>query len=96
MAFGKRKVASRLYDIDVIGYDNGVNKLRLFDIETIDETDQELRRNIINLLLALNPFRCCHQLLGKLQDAVIQLFVAAGRNGFTVSALCLAFQFLRL
>ena len=38
VAFGKRKVASRLYDIDVIGYDNGVNKLRLFDIETIDES----------------------------------------------------------
>ena len=35
--FGKRKVTSRLYDIDVAGYDNGVNKLRLFDIESIDE-----------------------------------------------------------
>ena len=29
-----RKVTSRLYDIDVVGYDNGVNKLRLFDIES--------------------------------------------------------------
>ncbi|MDD6812494.1 MAG: glycogen/starch/alpha-glucan phosphorylase [Lachnospiraceae bacterium] len=36
--FGDRKVTSRLYDIDVIGYDNGVNKLRLFDIETVDES----------------------------------------------------------
>ena len=36
--FGDRKVTSRLYDIDVIGYDNGVNKLRLFDIESIDES----------------------------------------------------------
>ncbi len=36
--FGDRKVTSRLYDVDVIGYDNGVNKLRLFDIETIDES----------------------------------------------------------
>ncbi len=36
--FGKKKVTSRLYDIDVAGYDNGVNKLRLFDIETIDES----------------------------------------------------------
>ncbi|MCM1261287.1 MAG: glycogen/starch/alpha-glucan family phosphorylase [Butyrivibrio sp.] len=35
--FGDRKVNSRLYDIDVIGYDNGVNKLRLFDIESVDE-----------------------------------------------------------
>ncbi|MDE6601461.1 MAG: glycogen/starch/alpha-glucan family phosphorylase [Lachnospiraceae bacterium] len=38
VAFGEQKVTSRLYDIDVIGYDNGVNKLRLFDIETIDES----------------------------------------------------------
>ncbi len=38
VAFGDRKVTSRLYDIDVIGYDNGVNKLRLFDIESLDES----------------------------------------------------------
>ena len=38
VAFGDRKVTSRLYDIDVVGYDNGVNKLRLFDIETLDES----------------------------------------------------------
>ena len=36
--FGKKKVVSRLYDIDVVGYDNGVNKLRLFDIESLDES----------------------------------------------------------
>ncbi|MDE5933553.1 MAG: glycogen/starch/alpha-glucan family phosphorylase [Lachnospiraceae bacterium] len=36
--FGDQKVTSRLYDIDVIGYDNGVNKLRLFDVETVDES----------------------------------------------------------
>jgi starch phosphorylase len=36
--FGKRKVTSRLYDIDVVGYDNGLNKLRLFDIETVDDS----------------------------------------------------------
>lgn len=35
--FGKKKVTSRLYDIDVIGYDSGVNKLRLFDLESVDE-----------------------------------------------------------
>ncbi len=38
VAFGDKTVTSRLYDIDVIGYDNGVNKLRLFDIETVDES----------------------------------------------------------
>lgn len=36
--FGGFSVKSRLYDIDVIGYDNGVNKLHLFDIETVDES----------------------------------------------------------
>ncbi len=38
MFFGKKKVTSRLYDIDVAGYDSGVNKLRLFDIESLDES----------------------------------------------------------
>ena len=36
--FGKRKVTSHMYDIDVIGYDAGVNKLRLFDIDTVDDS----------------------------------------------------------
>lgn len=31
-------VKSVLYDIDVVGYNNGVNSLRLFDIETVDES----------------------------------------------------------
>ncbi len=38
VSFGDKKVTSRLYDIDIIGYDNGVNKLRLFDLETVDES----------------------------------------------------------
>ena len=38
VAFGDRKVTSRLYDIDVAGYENGINKLHLFDIETVDES----------------------------------------------------------
>ena len=29
---------STLYDIDVPGYDSGVNKLHLFDIDTVDES----------------------------------------------------------
>ncbi len=36
--FGGFTVNSRLYDIDVTGYDNRTNKLHLFDIETIDES----------------------------------------------------------
>ncbi len=36
--FGCGTVTSVLYDIDVIGYENGKNKLHLFDIKTIDES----------------------------------------------------------
>ena len=35
---GGRKVKSVLYDIDVIGYENGIDKLHLFDLEGLDES----------------------------------------------------------
>ena len=35
--FGKKKVTSRLYNLNIIGYNAGINKLRLFDLESIDE-----------------------------------------------------------
>ncbi len=38
VSFGDRKVTSVLYDIDVIGYENGCNKLHLFDVESVDES----------------------------------------------------------
>ena len=38
VSFGDLTVKSRLYDIDVVGYDSGVNKLHLFDIESVDES----------------------------------------------------------
>ncbi|MDD3369728.1 MAG: glycogen/starch/alpha-glucan phosphorylase [Lachnospiraceae bacterium] len=34
----KKKVKARLYNLDVVGYANGVNKLRLFDLDTVDES----------------------------------------------------------
>ena len=37
VCFGDRKVKSVLYDIDVIGYQNGCNKLHLFDVASVDE-----------------------------------------------------------
>ena len=54
-------MTSRLYDIDVVGYNSGVNKLRLFDIESADESivkegisfDKELIEK--NLTLFLYP-----------------------------------------
>ena len=36
--FGVIKLKYRLYDINVIGYNNRVNKLHLFDVESIDES----------------------------------------------------------
>lgn len=38
VAFGEKKVTSVLYDIDVIGYRNGRNKLHLFDLKSVDES----------------------------------------------------------
>ena len=38
VCFGDKKVTSRLYNMNVVGYDTGVNKLRLFDIESVDES----------------------------------------------------------
>ncbi len=38
ISFGDKKVVSRLYNMNVVGYDTGVNKLRLFDIESVDES----------------------------------------------------------
>ncbi|MCI8300250.1 MAG: glycogen/starch/alpha-glucan phosphorylase [Lachnospiraceae bacterium] len=35
--FGGFTVQSRMYDLDVTGYDNRTNKLHLFDIESVDE-----------------------------------------------------------
>ena len=37
VSFGKKKVTSRLYELDVVGYGNAVNKLHLFDLESVDE-----------------------------------------------------------
>ena len=38
VTFGTGTVVSRLYDLDVVGYENGLNKLHLFDIESLDES----------------------------------------------------------
>ena len=59
--FGGFTVQSRLYDIDVIGYNNRVTKLRLFDIESVDESmvgdtiDSDKEQIARNLTLFLYP-----------------------------------------
>ena len=59
--FGGFTVQSRLYDIDVVGYNNRTTKLRLFDIESVDESivgepiDFEKEEIAKNLTLFLYP-----------------------------------------
>ena len=36
--FGGFNLKSRMYDIDVVGYENRTTKLHLFDVETVDES----------------------------------------------------------
>ena len=38
VTFGDLKLQSRMYDIEVTGYNNQTNKLHLFDIDSVDET----------------------------------------------------------
>ena len=37
VAFGDFTLQSVMYDIDVPGYENGCNKLHLFDLDSVDE-----------------------------------------------------------
>jgi starch phosphorylase len=59
--FGGFTVQSRLYDIDVVGYNNRTTKLRLFDIESVDESivgetiDFDKEQIAKNLTLFLYP-----------------------------------------
>lgn len=61
VSFGGFTVQSRLYDIDVIGYDNHTTKLHLFDIESVDESivseaiDFDKEDILKNLTLFLYP-----------------------------------------
>lgn len=38
VCFGKTEVTAKMYDIDVVGYEGRINKLHLFDIDTVDES----------------------------------------------------------
>ena len=59
--FGKKTVTSKLYNMNVVGYDSGVNKLRLFDLDTVDESlvkkgiDFDKKKVDKNLTLFLYP-----------------------------------------
>ncbi len=59
--FGKKTVTSKLYNMNIVGYDSGVNKLRLFDLDTVDESlvkkgiDFDKKKVDKNLTLFLYP-----------------------------------------
>ena len=59
--FGGFTLTSRLYDIDVVGYNNRTTKLHLFDVETVDESivgdgiDFDKEDTAKNLTLFLYP-----------------------------------------
>lgn len=36
--FGKKKAVARLYNLTVTGFNSGINQLRLFDLESVDES----------------------------------------------------------
>ncbi|MCR5101276.1 MAG: glycogen/starch/alpha-glucan family phosphorylase, partial [Butyrivibrio sp.] len=61
VSFGDEKVTSKLYNMNIVGYDSGINKLRLFDIDTIDESlvkkgiDFDKTKTDKNLTLFLYP-----------------------------------------
>ena len=72
--FRDMNVTSRMYDIDVTGYDSTTNKLHLFDIESVDENivedginfnKEDIEKNLTLFLFrihlkgqSLHPLKC--------------------------------------
>ena len=61
VSFGGFTVQSRLYDIDVVGYNNRTTKLHLFDIESVDESivgdtidfdKEDIKKNLYIILIS--------------------------------------------
>ena len=99
--FGGFKVKSSLYDIDVIGYNNGKNKLRLFDIDTIDETlveegidfdKEEIKKNLTLFLYPDDSDRAGHllrvyQQYFMVSNAAQLILLEAEENGYNLKKL---------
>ena len=99
--FGGFKVTSSLFDIDVTGYDNGSNKLRLFDIDTIDESlvedgidfnKEEIKKNLTLFLYpddsdkAGNLLRIYQQYF-MVSNAAQLILLEAKENGYDLHKL---------
>lgn len=99
--FGGFKVKSSLYDIDVIGYNNGKNKLHLFDIDTVDESivkdgidfdKEEIKKNLTLFLYPDDSDRAGHllrvyQQYFMVSNAAQLILLEAEENGYNLKKL---------
>ena len=92
--FGGFTVQSRLYNIDVVGYNNRTTKLRLFDIETVDESI--VGKNSIygfdrsKLIFSVKKCGIAGNELQKmlLRTYNIEMEMAAGNYALALTSLC--------
>lgn len=99
--FGGFKVTSSLYDIDITGYNESCNKLRLFDIDTIDETlvkdginfnKEEIKKNLTLFLYPDDSDRAGHllriyQQYFMVSNAAQLILLEAEENGHDIHKL---------
>jgi glycogen phosphorylase len=99
--FGGFKVISSLYDIDVTGYDKACNKLRLFDIDTIDEIlvkdginfdKEEIKKNLTLFLYPDDSDKAGHllriyQQYFMVSNAAQLILLEAEENGYDLHKL---------
>lgn len=99
--FGGFKVISSLYDIDVTGYNKSCNKLRLFDIDTIDETlveeginfdKEEIKKNLTLFLYPDDSDKAGHllriyQQYFMVSNAAQLILLEAEENGYDLHEL---------
>ena len=99
--FGGFKVTSSLYDIDVTGYNKGCNKLRLFDIDSIDETiveeginfdKEEIKKNLTLFLYPDDSDEAGHllriyQQYFMVSNAAQLILLEAEENGYDLHKL---------
>lgn len=99
--FGGFKVISSLYDIDVTGFDKACNKLRLFDIDTIDETlvkdginfnKEEIKKNLTLFLYPDDSDKAGHllriyQQYFMVSNAAQLILLEAEENGYDLHKL---------
>ncbi|WP_195429718.1 glycogen/starch/alpha-glucan phosphorylase [Clostridium sp. D46t1_190503_E9] len=101
VSFGGFKVTSSLYDIDVTGYDKSCNKLRLFDIDTIDESlvkdginfdKEEIKKNLTLFLYPDDSDKAGHllriyQQYFMVSNAAQLILLEAEENGYDLHKL---------